>query len=68
MIEALGGPSNIGTVDNCITRLRIDITDNKKIDKDLLKKSGCAGVSSSRQPTYSHCFWTISRICPQCCG
>ena len=44
VIEALGGPSNIGTVDNCITRLRIDINDNKKIDKDLLKKSGCAGI------------------------
>ena len=44
VVEALGGPSNIGTVDNCITRLRIDIQDNKKIDKDLLKKSGCAGI------------------------
>lgn len=44
VVEGLGGPANIGTVDNCITRLRIDINDNKKIDKDLLKKSGCAGI------------------------
>ena len=44
VIDALVGPSNIGTVENCITRLRVDINDNKKIDKDLLKKSGCSGV------------------------
>ena len=44
VIEALGGPENIGTVENCITRLRVDINDNKKIDKDLLMKSGCSGI------------------------
>lgn len=44
VIQALGGPENIGIVENCITRLRVDINDNKKIDKDLLKKSGCSGI------------------------
>lgn len=44
VIQALGGTSNIGAVENCITRLRVDINDNKKIDRDLLMKSGCSGV------------------------
>ena len=51
VIEALGGSANIGTVENCITRLRVDIKDNKKIDKELLKKSGCSGIFF---PTSNH--------------
>ncbi|MFQ8583367.1 MAG: hypothetical protein ACLSA6_13025 [Holdemania massiliensis] len=38
-----------------MTRLRIDITDNKKIDKDLLKNRA-APESSSRQPNISTLF------------
>ena len=44
VVEALGGKSNIGLVENCITRLRVDINDNKKIDRDLLMKTGCSGI------------------------
>ena len=44
VIEALGGKSNIKNVDNCITRLRIDLEEVNVIDSDLLKKSGCSGI------------------------
>lgn len=44
VIEALGGKENIKNVENCITRLRIDVEDIKKIDKKKLSESGCSGV------------------------
>lgn len=43
VVEALGGQENILTVDNCITRLRIDLKEVRDIDKDLLNKTGCSG-------------------------
>jgi len=44
IVAALGGRENITHVDNCITRLRIDLLDNKKVDRDLLRESGTSGV------------------------
>ena len=44
VVEALGGKQNIKNVDNCITRLRIDLGDIKIIDKTLLQTSGCTGI------------------------
>lgn len=43
-ILGLGGPENIVHVENCITRLRVDFKDKSKIDKQILKESGCSGV------------------------
>jgi len=43
VVKALGGQANIVNVDNCITRLRIDLSEVKNIDKELLKESGCTG-------------------------
>lgn len=37
IIQALGGKENIAAIDNCITRLRLDIKDTDKIDQDTLK-------------------------------
>lgn len=44
VIEGLGGKDNIVSVENCITRLRVDFKDKNKIDNKLLKDSGCSGV------------------------
>lgn len=41
LIGALGGKQNIRNVDNCITRMRIDIAEVNKIDKELMSESGC---------------------------
>lgn len=44
VIEALGGKENIQFVENCVTRLRIDLNDLEKVDTDYLKKSGTSGI------------------------
>ena len=44
VIEGLGGRSNIVNVDNCITRLRIDLVDTKLVDQKILEKSGYSGL------------------------
>jgi maltose/glucose PTS system EIICB component len=44
VVKALGGKENIKNIDNCITRLRIDLGDIKTIDKTLLQTSGCTGI------------------------
>ncbi|MGR6981042.1 PTS transporter subunit EIIC [Testudinibacter sp. P27/CKL/0425] len=44
IITALGEKENIEHVDACITRLRVALKDNKKVDKAALKKIGAIDV------------------------
>lgn len=44
VLEALGGPENILSLDNCITRLRLVVKDMKPIDEEALKANGAIGV------------------------
>ncbi|WP_032121242.1 PTS transporter subunit EIIC [Clostridium amazonitimonense] len=44
VVEALGGKSNITNVDNCVTRLRIDLKDVQLVDKNRIKDSGTSGI------------------------
>ena len=44
LVLAFGGRSNIKSLDACITRLRIDLHDTGKVNKELLKALGAAGV------------------------
>ncbi|GAL26504.1 PTS system N-acetylglucosamine-specific IIA / IIB / IIC component [Vibrio variabilis] len=43
-IKSLGGDDNIVSIDNCITRLRLQLKDSKAVNSDELKKLGAAGV------------------------
>src|SRR5699024_12852526 len=43
VVTALGGKENKTNVDNCITRLRIDLKEKRDVDKNLLNTSGCTG-------------------------
>ncbi|WP_152655960.1 PTS transporter subunit EIIC [Oceanobacillus sp. CFH 90083] len=43
VIEGLGGKENIKNVDNCVTRLRVDLNDDEKVDLEKLKDSGSSG-------------------------
>ncbi len=43
IIEGLGGIDNIIEVNNCLTRLRVDLVDPTKVREDLLKKTGSNG-------------------------
>lgn len=51
VIKAIGGRSNIVHVENCVTRLRIDLKDMKAVDKEMLKESGTSGIFF---PTKNH--------------
>ncbi len=44
ILEGLGNIDNIEDLDCCATRLRVKIKDTDKIDADILKQSGAAGV------------------------
>lgn len=44
VIEGFGGKDNIVNVDNCITRLRIDLKDTKLVDQKISEKSGYSGL------------------------
>lgn len=44
VVEGLGGRENITNVDNCVSRLRIDLKDNKVVNKEKLQESGAAGI------------------------
>jgi PTS system arbutin-like IIC component len=44
IIKALGGKENILTVENCFSRLRVEVVDNSVIDEKTLKTTGASGV------------------------
>lgn len=44
VLEGLGGKENVKSLDNCITRLRLEIKDYTKVDEKKIKSAGVAGV------------------------
>ena len=44
ILEGLGGKDNITSIDNCITRLRLEIKDNTLVDEKKIKSAGVSGV------------------------
>lgn len=44
ILEGVGGAENVTSVDNCITRLRLEVKDRLLVDEKKLKASGAAGV------------------------
>ncbi len=44
ILEALGGKENITSLDNCVTRLRLQVKDSSIVDKETLRKAGALGV------------------------
>jgi PTS system N-acetylglucosamine-specific IIC component len=43
-IEALGGRDNVTAIDNCATRLRLQVVDIDKVNESAIKKNGAKGV------------------------
>ncbi|HJA03966.1 MAG TPA: N-acetylglucosamine-specific PTS transporter subunit IIBC [Candidatus Microbacterium stercoravium] len=43
-LAALGGADNITSLDNCATRLRMEVGDVSKVDDSALKRAGAAGT------------------------
>ena len=44
ILEGLGGKDNVTSVDNCITRLRLEIKDYTAVDEKKIKSAGISGV------------------------
>lgn len=44
VLEGVGGKENVTAIDNCITRLRLEIKDYTKVDEKKIKSAGVAGV------------------------
>lgn len=44
VLEGVGGKENVASIDNCITRLRLEVKDYTKVDEAKIKSAGVAGV------------------------
>ena len=44
VIEGLGGKNNILNVENCVSRLRVDVGNPELINQDRIRESGCLGI------------------------
>ena len=44
ILEGCGGKDNIASIDNCITRLRLEVKDITQVDDKKIKSAGVAGV------------------------
>lgn len=42
--QALGGKENVRVIDNCTTRLRLQVQDTDKVDQERIKQTGVLGV------------------------
>lgn len=44
ILEGVGGKDNLTSIDNCITRLRLEVKDYTKVNDKKIKSAGVAGV------------------------
>lgn len=47
IVAGLGGRDNITDLEPCITRLRVEVADQEKVDEDALRAAGAFGVVRS---------------------
>ncbi|SKA90836.1 PTS system N-acetylglucosamine-specific IIB component, Glc family /PTS system N-acetylglucosamine-specific IIC component, Glc family [Clostridium sp. USBA 49] len=44
ILKGVGGKENIVSIDNCVTRLRLQVKDPSKVNEKIIKSSGASGV------------------------
>jgi PTS system maltose and glucose-specific IIC component len=49
ILDALGGADNIVSLDNCVTRLRLEVKDPAKLQEDTLKQSGALAIMKAEK-------------------
>ena len=47
IVSGLGGRDNISDLEPCITRLRVEVADQAKVDEEALRAAGAFGVVRS---------------------
>ena len=60
VLAAIGGKENIDRLDACITRLRMTVKDEDKLDSEQLKKLGASGVIKVGSGNFQAVFGTKS--------
>ena len=49
IVTGLGGADNITDLEPCITRLRVEVKDQEKVDEEALRAAGAFGVVRSER-------------------
>ncbi|RDY28525.1 PTS glucose transporter subunit IIBC [Romboutsia weinsteinii] len=44
ILRGLGGSSNVTSIDNCITRLRLEVKDQSLVNEKVIKSAGISGI------------------------
>lgn len=44
ILKGVGGKENIVSIDNCVTRLRLEIKDQSKVNEKVIKSAGISGI------------------------
>ena len=44
ILAGVGGKENVASIDNCVTRLRLEVKDYTLVDEAKIKQAGVAGV------------------------
>ena len=44
ILKGVGGKENVVSIDNCITRLRLEIKDQTKVNEKIIKSAGVSGI------------------------
>jgi PTS system N-acetylglucosamine-specific IIC component len=44
ILKGVGGKANVVSVDNCVTRLRLEIKDQAQVNEKVIKSAGISGV------------------------
>jgi PTS system D-glucosamine-specific IIC component/PTS system maltose and glucose-specific IIC component len=52
IVAALGGSDNIQSIDNCFSRLRLELKNTEIVDEEALKKTGAAGTNKIDKTNY----------------
>jgi PTS system N-acetylglucosamine-specific IIC component len=60
VISALGGKDNLTSVDSCLTRLRLGIIDEERVDESALRRLGALGIVKMGKGAWQVVFGTIS--------
>lgn len=47
ILAGLGGRDNVTDLEPCITRLRVEVVDQEKVDEEALRSAGAFGVVRS---------------------
>lgn len=44
ILKGVGGKENVDSIDNCVTRLRLEIKDYTKVNEKIIKSAGVSGI------------------------